>query len=49
MPTTPVVPEFITVHLGRPDQPARNVTVPFTDYIKNVVVFNSTDLGSTSE
>ena len=36
MPTTPVVPEFITVHLGRPDQPARNVTVPFTDYIKNV-------------
>ena len=36
MPTTPVVPEFITVHLGRPDQPARDVTVPFTDYIKNV-------------
>ena len=32
----PVVPETITVHLGRPDQPAENVTVPFADYIKNV-------------
>ncbi|MGN1346324.1 MAG: SpoIID/LytB domain-containing protein, partial [Eubacteriales bacterium] len=32
----PVIPETITVHLGRPDEPARNVTVPFTDYIKNV-------------
>lgn len=33
---TPIIPEFITVHLGEPDQPARNVTVPFVDYIKNV-------------
>ena len=32
----PVVPEHITVHLGPPDQAAENVTVPFTDYIKNV-------------
>ena len=32
----PVVPEYITVHLGPPDQTAENVTVPFTDYIKNV-------------
>ncbi len=32
----PVIPETITVHLGRPDEPARNVTVPFVDYIKNV-------------
>lgn len=32
----PVIPEYITVHLGRPDEPARNVTVPFADYIKNV-------------
>ena len=32
----PVIPEYITVHLGRPNEPARNVTVPFTDYIKNV-------------
>ena len=32
----PVIPESVTVHLGRPDQPARNVTVPFIDYIKNV-------------
>jgi hypothetical protein len=31
-----IVPEFITVHLGRPDNPnARNVRVPFTYYIKN--------------
>ncbi len=32
----PVIPESITVHLGRPDEAARNVTVPFIDYIKNV-------------
>ncbi|MCL2225835.1 MAG: carboxypeptidase-like regulatory domain-containing protein [Defluviitaleaceae bacterium] len=30
-----IIPEFITVHLGRPDRPARNVRVPFTYYIKN--------------
>lgn len=33
---TPVIPDYITVHLGRPNSPARNVRVPFTDYIKNV-------------
>ncbi len=32
----PFIPETITVHLGRPDQAASNVTVPFIDYIKNV-------------
>ena len=32
----PVVPNNITVHLGEPDKPARNITVPFTDYIANV-------------
>ena len=32
----PVIPEYITVHLGAPDSPAQNVTVPFPDYIKNV-------------
>ncbi len=32
----PVIPEFITVHLGAPTASAENVTVPFTDYIKNV-------------
>lgn len=36
MPTLPVVPTTITVHLGLPDDSAPNVTVPFTDYIKNV-------------
>ena len=33
---TPVIPAEITVHLGRPNTAAENVTVPFTDYIKNV-------------
>lgn len=33
----PKIPEMITVHLGRPeDSSARNVTVPFPYYIKNV-------------
>ena len=36
MPTTPYIPEFITVHLGPPDSDAPNVTVPFVDYIANV-------------
>ena len=37
MPTvTPVIPETITVHLGAPNEPARNVTLPFWDYIANV-------------
>ncbi len=33
---TPYIPEYITVHLGRPSSNARNVRVPFPDYIKNV-------------
>lgn len=36
MPDRVVVPENITVHLGRPDENVPNVTVPFVDYIKNV-------------
>lgn len=32
----PYVPRTITVHMGPPAQPAENVTVPFTDYVKNV-------------
>ena len=32
----PYIPETITVHLGAPDVDAPNITVPFTDYIKNV-------------
>ena len=32
----PVIPESITVHLGAPDAPAQNVTLPFADYIANV-------------
>lgn len=38
MPETlyPIIPQNITVHLGRPDAPAQNVTVNFVEYIKNV-------------
>lgn len=32
----PVIPETITVHLGRPDEAAANVNLSFPDYIKNV-------------
>ena len=32
----PVVPNNITVHLGAPDEPAKDITIPFTDYISNV-------------
>ena len=32
----PIIPETITVHLGAPSASARNVVVPFIDYIKNV-------------
>lgn len=32
----PIIPTEIVVHLGPPDQPARNITVPFVEYIKNV-------------
>ena len=33
---TPFVPETITVHLGTPSSNAPNVTVSFSDYVKNV-------------
>lgn len=37
MPTViPYIPERITVHLGTPSSNAANVTVPFSDYVKNV-------------
>lgn len=36
MPTLPTIPEYITVHLGAPDAPAQNVTLPFDEYIANV-------------
>ena len=37
MPTViPYIPQSITVHLGAPSASAENVTVPFTDYVKNV-------------
>ena len=32
----PVVPNTITVHLGAPNENARNITIPFTDYVANV-------------
>ena len=37
MPTvTPYIPQRITVHLGTPSSSAENVTVSFSDYVKNV-------------
>ena len=36
VPLVPYIPDFITVHLGAPDEPAENVTVPFVEYVKNV-------------
>ena len=33
---TPYIPQTITVHLGPPSASAPNVTVPFSEYIKNV-------------
>ena len=37
MPTViPYIPETITVHLGPPNSDAQNVTVSFSDYVKNV-------------
>lgn len=32
----PIIPEYITVHLGKPSSVAKNVTVSFREYIANV-------------
>lgn len=32
----PTIPTEIVVHLGRPNEAARNISIPFIDYIKNV-------------
>jgi len=32
----PIVPNNITVHLGKPDENAKDITISFTDYISNV-------------
>ena len=32
----PIVPSMITIHLGKPTDSARNITVSFIDYISNV-------------
>lgn len=36
MPSRVIIPELITVHLGLPDEPAKNLTLPFVNYLKNV-------------
>ncbi|MGN0447588.1 MAG: peptidoglycan-binding protein [Acutalibacteraceae bacterium] len=36
MAVIPTIPTMITVHLGAPNSNAPNVTIPFTEYIKNV-------------
>ena len=33
---SPIIPTYIVVHLGAPDEAAKNITVPFIEYIKNV-------------
>lgn len=33
---SPIIPTEIVVHLGAPDEAARNISVPFIEYIKNV-------------
>ena len=35
MINVPTIPEEIIVHLGEPDENARNISVPFDEYIKN--------------
>lgn len=35
-PVTPYIPQRITVHLAAPSRDAANVTVSFSDYVKNV-------------
>ena len=35
-PVVPYIPQQITVHLGSPSSNAANVTLPFSDYVKNV-------------
>ena len=32
----PIIPNNITIHLGKPSSNAKDITVPFTDYIANV-------------
>ena len=32
----PIVPNNITIHLGEPNEQARDITIPFTDYIADV-------------
>lgn len=32
----PKIPNNVVVHLGKPDEASRQITVPFTEYIKNV-------------
>lgn len=36
-PIVPVIPQSIIVHLGAPSAAAENVTVSFSDYVKNVL------------
>jgi peptidoglycan hydrolase-like protein with peptidoglycan-binding domain len=35
-PRPPIIPDYITVHLGTPNANARNIRVPFPEYVKNV-------------
>ena len=45
----PTIPTYITVHLGAPNEPAENVTVPFADYVKNVVSYSLNKYGEIKD
>ena len=36
MINSPIIPTFINVHIGAPEEAGRNINVPFVEYIKNV-------------
>ena len=36
MINSPIIPTFITVHIGSPEEAGRNINVSFIEYIKNV-------------
>ena len=36
-----IIPNTITVHLGRPDSPAENLTVDFLYYVKKCSIFRN--------
>ena len=44
----PIVPQTITVHLGKPSEDARNITVPFIDYTDFYNFLDTKDISVSS-